>query len=201
MKTRRIVLVMALLLIVSVTGCARGRSSSSQFMDNEFSATQEDAQARLKDIIREKIAAESGKGEGQAIPVIYRRPYYFREYSVFPDGEDAFELDFRENDSRTRPLIAEVKLNKIRYSTQMHRKQGRAAADTTFFRDSGEETLVYEWHNGRWAQTGAIFNALKTEEQVNGQWVPHKEETVRVNPEEEHRGWFGRMWGRIRGGE
>ncbi|NLV44195.1 MAG: hypothetical protein GXY07_06825 [Candidatus Hydrogenedentes bacterium] len=201
MKPRRKLFVMALLIVVFTVGCARNRSSAPLFTDSEFSATQEDAQERLREIISQQVASESQAGEGRVVPVIHRRPYYFKEYSVYPDGPEAFEIEFRENDSRTRPLIAEVKLNKVRYSTQMHRKEGRAAADNNFYRDSGEELLVYEWHNGRWTRTGAIFNAQTTEEQVNGQWVPHKEETVRVNPEEEQRGWFGRMWERIRGGE
>ncbi|NLO33660.1 MAG: hypothetical protein GX117_09955 [Candidatus Hydrogenedentes bacterium] len=182
-------------------GCAKDRASDAVFTDSQFTATPDEAQTRLKDIVRDQISENSASREPQVLPVIYRRPYYFKEYFIYTDAIEDVEIEFRDNDSRARPLIAEVKLNKIRYSTQMHRKEARAAADTDFLRDVGEELLVYEWRNGRWIKTGAIFDARTTEEQINGAWVPHEEETVRVNPEEDQRGWFGRMWERIRGGE
>lgn len=201
MKPRYFYLVITVIILAIAVGCSRGRSSQTLFSDNKFSATEEDARERLNEIIREEIAAGGEQKEGAIVPVIYRRPYYFREYSVYPDGPDGFSADFRENDSRTRPLMAEVKLSKIRYSTQMYRKEHEAAADTNFFKDTGVETLVFEWHNGRWTRIGAIFDAQKTEEKIGEEWVPRREETVRVNPDADKRGWFGRLWERVRGGE
>ena len=204
MKVRTICLCLLLSMTLVGAGCAgrRERSgASSGFTDGVFTPTEADAQARLKEMVRELIASEKHYTDARSVPVVRRRPYYFREYSVYPDGADGFEVDFRQVDSRIRPLVAEVRMKKVRYSTQMHRKQDSAMQDMSFLRDVGMETLVYEWHNGRWTRTGAIFNAHTTEEQVNGQWVPRREETVRVNPAEERPGWFGRMWERIRGGE
>ncbi len=195
---------MTLATLVFIVSCAGDTSkgvgpATSGFRDPEFIPDQEQAKEHLKDLIREKITNENQVSESSGIPVIYRRPYYFREYSVYPDGAEGFTIEFRENDLRTRPLIAEVKLNKTRYSTKMHRKQNLAASDTDFLRDTGSQTLVFEWHNGRWVQTGAIFDAEKTDEKVNGEWVAHEEEPVRVDPAAEQRGWFGRIWERVRG--
>lgn len=201
MKLRHVHLLIALSMLAIVVGCAKNNSSQNFFKDNEFSANEEDAQARLKEIIREQITAAGTERESAVVPVIYRRPYYFKEYAFYPDGTDGFEATFRKNDSRTAPLMAEVKMNKVRYSTQMYRKHDQAAADNNFFKDTGVETLVFEWHNGRWSRIGGIFDAQTTEEKVGDEWVPRKEETVRVNPDAEKRGWFGRMWERIRGGE
>ena len=201
MKRRHVYSMFVLSMLAIIVGCARDRSSQNLFKDSEFSATAEDAQERLKAIIREEIAAASTEKDGSVVPVIYRRPYYFKEYAFYPDGPDGFEVDYRENDSRTSPLMAEVKMNKVRYSTQMYRKHDQAASDTNFFKDTGVETLVFEWNNGRWSRIGGIFDAQKTEEKIGDEWVPRKEETVRVNPDADKRGWFGRMWERIRGGE
>lgn len=206
MKIKWGCLLLACLTVVLVSNCARGgdrnnRPGGTQITDREFRATEAEAQARLKEIVREQILAGQQTPEAKTIPIIRRRPYYFREYAVYPDGPEDFEIEFREVDSRTRPLMSEVRLNKIRYSTRMHRKYDRAAADTNFLRDTGVEVLVYEWHNGRWTRTGAIFNAQKTEEQIDGVWQPRRDEIVRVDPAAEQPGWFGRMWERIRGGE
>ena len=43
------------------------------------------------------------------------------------------------------------------------------------------------------------FDAEKTEEQINGEWMPRSEETERIIPAEERPGFFKRLWMRIRG--
>lgn len=196
-----------LITAATLTGCNTfgGRSgraaSGSAFTDTAFSSNPEKAEERLREIVREYISEAQRTVDNRNAPVIRRRPYYFREYSVYPDGIDAFSVDFREIDSRIRPLMAEVQINKIRYSTRMHRKYDRAVSDTDFLRDTGVETLVFELQSSRWSRTGAIFDAHKTEEMINGEWVPRQDETVRVIPSEDRPGWFRRTWLRIRGGE
>jgi hypothetical protein len=206
MKLIQVCFVMTFFLSILTSGCASDGSQQNSpagaaVTDGVFSPTQAEAEIRLKEMVTEQIQSEKQYDNTQAVPVIKRRPYYFKEYAVYPDGPDGFDVEFREIDSRTRPLMAEVNLNKIRYSTHMHRKYNLAASDSDFLRDTGKETLVFEWRNGRWTRTGAIFDAEKTEENINGQWAPRREETVRVNPEEDRPGWFGRIWQRIRGGE
>lgn len=185
---------LAALLLIS--GCSTG-SKGSSYVDSVFSPTQDEAEQRLREVVREYIEKENNDSGKDT--VVKRRPYYFKEYAVFPDGGDGFSIEFREADSRVRPLIAEVKINKIRYSTQMHRKYDRAKEDKTLFRDTGVETLVFELRSGRWVRTGAIFDAEKTEEQINDEWMPRREETQRVIPAEERPGFFKRLWMRIRG--
>ncbi len=178
------------------SGCSTG-SNGKTFVDSVFSPSVDEAKQRLNTVVREYIQAESN--ESGKVDVKKRRPYYFKEYAIFPDGNDAFSVEFREADSRVRPMIAEVKINKIRYSTRMHRKYDRAREDNILLRDTGVETLVYELRSGRWVRTGAIFDAEKTEEQINGEWMPRSEETQRIIPAEERPGFFKRLWMRIRG--
>lgn len=190
------------LLVGSVlSGCNtfRGNSREGTFTDSVFSPDQEDAKDRLQEIVREYIQIEQGVADQHSAPVVRRSPYYFKEYVMFPDGEKEFSILFREIDSRIRPLMAEVQINKVRYSTRMHRKRNRAAVDMDFMRDTGMEVLVFELRSGRWLRTGTIFDAGKTEEYINGEWMPRREETQRIVPSEERQGWFKRTWLRIRG--
>ncbi len=193
----------ALSVIPWQTGCNRfGRRDKGEvFSDSQFSPTRVEAEARLREIVRDYIVEAGPVQEAPQAPVIRRRPYFFREYVVYPEGPDAFEVEFREIDSRIRPLLAEVQINKVRYSTRMHRKRDRAQGDRNFLRDTGVETLVYEWRSGRWTLTSAFFNAHKTEEMIAGEWQPRRDETLRVIPEEDQPGWFGRIWQRIRGAD
>lgn len=189
-----------------VIGCARtenrlGHSSSTGTIDKKFTMTREEAQSRLRELIKEYIQETGQSTESKSVPVIHKRPYYYREFFIYPEGPEGFQVNFKDVDSRTRPLAGEVHIKKIRYSTRMHRKYDLAAADTDFLRDMGVETLIFEWRNGRWIKTGALFEAESTEVQINGQWTPLKEKTVRISPGEERPGWFGRLWERIRGGE
>ena len=191
----------SLFLVLSLTGCNvfRGGSGGDTFIDTRFNPGRTEAENRLRDIVSQYIQEEQAAGDQERVPVVRRRPYYFKEYVVFPDGSGAFSIDFREVDSRIRSLVAEVTLNKIRYSTRMHRKRDRAQADKDFLKDTGVETLVFELRSGRWVRTGTIFDAQKTEEFVAGEWVPRREETQRIIPSEERPGFFKRIWMRIRG--
>lgn len=192
---------MVLLVMAFANGCAKDkhRSNETGLRDDTYTASEEEARDRLKNLVNEKIESEKQYDDTAGVPVIYRRPFYFREYGVYPDGANGFEVEFRENDSRTNPLLAEVKLNKVRYSTQMYRKYNQAASDINFLRDTGSETLFFEWRNGRWHQTGAVFNAQSTDEMIDGEWVAHQDKTIRVNPDADRPGLIGRFWERIRG--
>lgn len=193
---------MILMVVCVSTACSRGSKSSGGLIDSSaFSDTEEGAKEQLHALIKEHIQSNKSYSNAAQVPVIRRRPYYLKEYSVYLNGPEEFEISFRELESKTRPLMAEVTIEKLRFSTRMHRKSARAREDHEFVRDTGVEKLVYELHNGRWTRIGAIFDAKTTEEQVNGDWVPKREELERVRPEDQQPGWFGRLWNRIRGEE
>ncbi len=99
------------------------------------------------------------------------------------------------------PYRAQVKIEKKRFATKMHRKRDEALADSNYFRDTGAETLTFELRNGRWYRAGSIFVAESTEENVNGEWVPAQEEVERtVAAEEENsENWWQRAWSSVTG--
>lgn len=199
--------IMTALLMAAVfaglSGCniLRRGGTGDTFSDPQFTPTRAQAEERLHDIVRDYIRETQHDYDRRTAPVIRRRPYFLREFVHYPDGPDVFDVEFREIDSRIRPLLAEVQLNKVRYSTRMHRKRDRAEEDRNFLRDTGEETLVYEWRSGRWTLISVFFNAHKTEELIADEWQPRRDDTLRVIPEEDQPGWFGRIWQRVRGAE
>ena len=107
----------------------------------------------------------------------------------------------QETESRTVPYRASVKVDKQRYATKLHRKREDAVADSNYARDTGKETLTFEMRNGRWYRAGSLFVAEKTEEYINGEWVPAKEEVERtVAAEDEQAGsWWQRAWESVTG--
>ena len=110
------------------------------------------------------------------------------------------DVRIRETESRMAPLVADVTLPKLRYATEMHRKKDAAREDSYFYRETGDETLTYQWRNGRWVQVASLFVVETKEERVGGEWravepVP-EEETVLPAQDE---GFFGRIFGGIFG--
>ena len=162
-------------------------------------AAKDEVESRLQDAVKGYIQAELRRGNKAKPDLVHKRPYYYKEYVEYPDGADRFDVQLRDNDSRTRPFIAEVKMNKVRFSTRMHRQRDAAEEDANFLRDTGAETLNYELRNGRWHRLGSLYVAAKTEENLAGEWVPRRDDTVRVNPSESKPGWFSRTWSKITG--
>ena len=164
-------------------------------------ANQEEAEARLREMVSGYVNSELRAGTKDQPELVHKRPYFYRQFVEYPGGADQFEVTLQENESRTRPMAAEVRLDKVRFSTQMHRKRDLALEDTAFLRDTGTETLHYELRNGRWHRSGSLFVADKTEEYLEGEWVPRREQTVRVNPDENRPGWFSRTMSKIFGSD
>jgi len=129
----------------------------------------------------------------------HRTPYWFREYSEYPNGSSQLEIKTQQTESRSAPMLGSVTFDKIRYSTRMHRERKAAVDDGNFLRDTGEETQSYELRNGRWVLLGSTFVAEKSEENINGEWVALNDQMQRVVAEEEQPGWFGRTWNSITG--
>ncbi|HNR32278.1 MAG TPA: hypothetical protein PKI11_15410 [Candidatus Hydrogenedentes bacterium] len=187
------------LLVAGVSACAGNgkRIDASAPMDaDDVASTQEDALRRL--VARHIASAQRGQDDARS-DLVFRRPYYFKEYSVYPNGPDDFDVRLRETESRSAPLAAEANIEKQRFATRLHRKRDQARADGNFLRDTGVETITYQWQGGQWKRVGALFVAEKTEEYVNGEWVSPREEIRRTVAEEEEKGWWGRTWGRITG--
>jgi len=86
----------------------------------------------------------------------------------------------------------------------LHRKRGEAEQDANFLRDTGSETDTYELRNGKWVRVGSMFVATKSEENVNGEWLPVNETVKRTVAAEEQKargGWFKRTWASVTGQE
>lgn len=166
-------------------------------------AVGEDIEAALREAVRKHIQA-AGTNAGDSSPkdarLVYSRPFYFREYAVYPGGNQSIELDLRETDSVTEPYAADVRLEKVDFVTRPRRKRADAEADGDFFRRTGVETLTYKFKNGRWVNVGSLFEARKVEEYAGGQWIPVEEEVHQtVAVDEERRGILGRVWSSIFG--
>ncbi|HOC72741.1 MAG TPA: hypothetical protein PKL54_07990 [Candidatus Hydrogenedentes bacterium] len=192
---------LALAMMATISGCFGGGRAIVQddpSAEAVSGASREEAETALRGIVEKHLQAEAGRGSAAGPDMVRRRPYYFREYVEYPSGAGGMEIVLRENDSRIRPLSGEVRVAKVRHSTRMHRSRGEAAEDANFFRDTGTEMLNYELRNGRWRRVGSLFVADKTEEFLNGEWVPRREEEQRVAPEAQP-GWFARMISKITG--
>ncbi len=166
----------------------------------ETTATPAEMEAELLRLVKRHIEeneADSSNNQGR---VIRKKPYYFKEYSNYPGTVKDAKVELTETESRTSPFVADVKLDKVRHATRLHRRREEARADDGFLRDTGVETLSYELRNGRWTRVGSFFLAETTEEKVNGDWVVVQRVIERtVVAEEPQPGWFGKAWSRVSG--
>lgn len=159
----------------------------------------DDAEADLRRLVAREVRAEERNGGPSSAGVTRLRPYYLREYVEYPDGAESFEVVLQDTESRTSPLKADVRLDKVRYATKLHRDRKLAASDDDFIRSTGIEVITYEHRMGRWRRMGSTFVASKTEEMKNGEWVPVRRNTEAPTAPEPRRGWFKRTFGFITG--
>ncbi|MBI1318191.1 MAG: hypothetical protein GC168_04460 [Candidatus Hydrogenedens sp.] len=200
-------ILVALLVLASLgglaTGCARNRGPFVPPAVSEPAATNDrDAYERqLTTLVERRVADATRESAARQQEVIRKSPYYYREYTSYPQGATPVEIEFTETESRSKPLTASVKLEMIRYSTKLQRDQNTAARDTNFYRDTGIETQEYILRNNRWVSVGDTFVAETSEENVGGSWVPVRvEETEVPQIKESEGGWFKRTWRNITGG-
>jgi len=166
------------------------------------SASESELEAELLQLVKQHVAEVEEDSSSNQSRIIRKRPYYFKEYSNYPAAATPLEVVLTETESRTAPYVADVKLEKVRYATRLHRSREQARLDGGFLRDTGSETLSYELRSGRWTRVGSFFLAEKTEEQVNGDWVVVQRMLQRtVQAEEPEKGWFARSWSRLTGSE
>lgn len=193
--------------LIMLSSCAmfRGGGSDSPKVaeaGEALAATASESETRTE-LLRQVQAhideAESGR-QADEDRVIRKRPYFYKEYSEYPKAATDADVTMTETESRTSPFVADVKLERTRYSTRLHRGRDEARIDDSFLRDTGTETLTYELRNGRWVRVGSFFLSEGAEEQVNGAWVPVQREVERtVQAEEPKQGWFGRTMSMITG--
>lgn len=161
--------------------------------------TAADYEQALRRTVAEQARQTNARAD-QAPQITYRKPYFYKEYAVYPEsGEDA-SVVVQETQKRSAPYVADVTLAKQRFATRLHRKRMDAEADANFLRDTGTETLTFELRNGQWARTGSLFVATVSEERVNGEWTPVQETAIRTAaPEEERQSFVGRAWKALTG--
>lgn len=209
MNVRRIPIGLSLLLLTSMllTSCAwwRGGPGGPERgpgdTETRVGATTDQAQleTRLRDLVAERVRHL----EGQTGPdnLVFRSPYWLKEYVSYPQDTAGMSVELRETQSQVSPFVGTVRLEKQRFATRMYRRQDEAMADNAFLRDTGTETLTYEFRHGRWVRVGALFNARVTERQEGGAWV-RVEPEVRAEmtpPRQPEQGIFGRTWSRLLG--
>ena len=211
MTVRRTPVALCLLLLTSMllTSCAwwRGGPGGPERgpgdTETRVGATtnQSQLETRLRDLVTERIRHQEAQADRADNRLVYRNPYWLKEYVTYPEGGAGMSIEIRETQSQVSPFVGTVRLDKQRFATRMYRRQEEARADNTFLRDTGTEQLTYEFRHGRWVRVGALFTANVTERQEGGTWVPVEPE-VRAEmtpPREPERGIFGRTWSRLLG--
>lgn len=155
---------------------------------------------RLHEEVRDRLRRSGTQEDPVKAKLVRRDPYFFKEYSVYPDGAASYSLEIKESDSRTSPYSSDVTVRKQRYSTRYHRKKEPARADSDFIRETGLETLSFKIRYGRWMEVGSLFRPELTEENINGEYVPVRPGTERLAvAEDEDRGFMRRMWSKVTG--
>lgn len=184
---------LCLVLVAAASGCAGGRGKQPLMAPEEFSALSiEEEREELSGTVLAEIDDQRGSDNASRAVMMYYRPYYFREYYEFPEGED-FELDVMEMDSRTTPYAAQAVVRKIRYATEMHKKRDDARNDTDFYRDAGREYISYEWTSGEWRRMGSLFVAEETERMIDGSWqTAYRPSGTTLPDPADSKGFFGR---------
>lgn len=198
----------SILGLVLLSSCASLRGGDKADSGSEprveealaVTATESESRAELLRQVQLHIDQTEAKGRGDEDRVIRKRPYFYKEYSDYAASAGDADVTLTETESRTSPYVADVKLERTRYATRLHRSRDDARIDDSYLRDTGTETLTYELRNGRWVRVGSFFLSELTEEEVNGQWSPVQRVVERtVQAEEPQKGWFGRTMSLITG--
>lgn len=191
----RFAVIVAAVLVSASCAHSSNKDSSVQVVEESQSNQPPEYEAQLAESISRDLGAAGGRPERSSSKVIFKKPYYYKEYFVYPKGEDDFVVDYTERESRTVPLSAEVSIEKFRFATRTHRKREDARLDENFLRDTGSETVSYELRNGKWYRLGSLYVADKTEESVGGEWQSIRERAERpVLEAEEPKGGLRRLF-------
>lgn len=202
--------VAVVVLVVTMSSCARmawwRSDASGPVVEGPHASAPAEAMVRPSESDRESALRASvqtymERNSGDENRLVRYRPYFYKEYSVYPKSADSADVTITETDTRLRPYLATVKVPKVRYATRLHRERGEAQSDSNFLRDTGVETLSYEYRGEQWHKTGSLFVAEKTEELVAGEWQALEEKPQRTvaAEEEQAQGWLSRIWNGVTG--
>lgn len=197
--------VLIAVLILGVGACRHHRRSESalilQSNPVEAKASPQEYETQLRDLVTKQIASDTAAAAERRTKILWQKPYFYREYAVYPEDVSNIKITLQETESRSAPLAADVSVAKQRFATRFHRERAEAEKDENFIRGTGSELMTYELRNSRWTRSGSIFISEKTEENVNGEWVPIKESLKTTVPAEEERagGWLKKTWSAIVG--
>ncbi len=194
-------LAVALVIMVGLAACAHGNKkavSPGASAEAYVPPTVEQRERELRDTVAQQLTAANQAQAEQGQKIVHRTPYYFRQYSVYPESAD-FDVMMQEKESRSTPFVADVTVPVQRFVTGLHRSREEAAQDGDFLRETGVETVTYEFRNGHWVRVGSMFVAERTEQNIDGSWTRVQPRVQRTIPQEEEKGFFGRLWSKIAG--
>ena len=180
----------ALALTVSLVGCAGNGDSEA----GVAVPVTDEREEQLRTLVAQDVDNErENQGEGSA-RLLFSKPFYYKEYWVFPDEEAVYSADFTAKESLSIPLTAEVEIEKTRFATRTHRDRGEARDDNRYLRSTGIEQASYELRHGKWRRVGSLFLAQRTEELREDQWVQVEERREIISIEEDEvEGFWGRL--------
>ncbi|HOV33611.1 MAG TPA: hypothetical protein PLX23_09640 [Candidatus Hydrogenedens sp.] len=159
--------------------------------DSVKTPTKEDYLQDLQQIIKTELKSAAIADKN----TIYRKkPYFWKYYSIYVNTDEPFNINLQETDSKSKPYIAKIELEKTMYYTKLHKTRRDAEEDSDFIRSVGKETITYELRNGRWTKIGSVFVPEKTEKKSGDNWVPLREEEIqKEQPEEPKKGVLKRI--------
>ena len=194
----------AILVAGLAAGCggAGNKEINAKLDTGPHPPTLEDYKAQLRGIVRDNIADTRRAADESSGEIYNYKPYYFKEFHDYPEGPDAFEIEFVEQDSKIAPLAADVYATKLRFTTDVQRDRNAVRTDMDFQRERGTETISYELRNGQWHRVASLFVASELSTMMGGEWVPREEEPRNdYDAFEDREGWFRRTLNRLRIGD
>lgn len=179
---------------VFAAGCASTGNKSTSEAVVSAAPTAEEYQTRLRERVEVELSEARTQQGAENTELIFKRPYYYREYTEYPGGVGVYSLDFTEKESRTTPMTAELEVEKVRYSTRPRTSREEARGDENFLRSTGIDTISYELRSGEWRPVGSLFLASATEENKDGTWVQiHEQRRLTGSLTEEPTSWWQKL--------
>ncbi len=202
---RRAIPLILLGALVALPGCGTLKGTPktpATGIDVPVSTRAEEERGLEALVLKELEAAARYSSEGNS-QLRHPRPYFYREYVVYPDGIEQFRAVYSETESRTTPLTAEASLRMVRYATELTKNKESARNDSDFQRDEGKQTLSFQYRNGKWRRVGSVFIAEKSERFSDGEWRLVRERAqIEAAPEVAPKtGLWRRALNRVRPGE
>jgi hypothetical protein len=152
-------------LMAVLSGCALfgGGKSDSKVMTSEMVADQSQHEVQLRALVDRRLTESSTSNSANNAQLLYRKPFYYREYVEYPDDIDSYLVEISKTEYKGTPYVAKVRLAKKRYVTALEKKKPKARKDSEFFYSTGMQTLSYEMRHGKWLETGSVFVAQESQ--------------------------------------